>query len=532
MTTTATNTTQPERGEAPMLHIHCPADGRFVGSVPNTTGAEVQAVAAALRQAQAAWEGLGPDGRAVHLRAWRDWFLDNERRLGEMVQAETGKSWNDAAMEPIVGIDVINYFSKHAAEFLAPRKVAPHGPAGAAKRLRLAFRPYPLVGLITPWNGPIGNPILDVVGALLAGAAVLSKPSEFTPLSWTEAVRGWREDVGAPPILACVTGDGTTGAAVVDEVDMVMFTGSARTGRRIAARAGERLIPCSLELGGKDAMIVLADADVDRAASAAAWGSMLNAGQACISVERAYVEAPVYDEFVGKVTAKVQALRVGMDRPGEFAAEIGAIATPAQLDIIEAHVRDALSKGARVLTGGQRRDHGLFFEPTVLVDVDHTMDCMRHETFGPTLPIMKARDEDEAVRLANDSPYGLSASVFTRDAARADRVAGRLEAGAVNINNVLSNFFQLPLPMGGWKESGLGTRLGGANALLKFCRPQAQVSERLNLPAEPYWYPVSRRKATLQARFMRLLGARDWRRRLGLTGGGQPPARSGGAGRS
>jgi acyl-CoA reductase-like NAD-dependent aldehyde dehydrogenase len=501
-----------------MLHIHCPADGRFVGSVPNTTAPEVQAVATALRQAQPAWEDLGPDGRAIHLRAWRDWFLDNERQLGEMVQAETGKAWNDASLEPLFAVDLINYFTKHAAEFLAPRKVAPHGPAGAAKRLRVTFRPYPLVGLITPWNGPIGNPILDVVGALLAGAAVLTKPSEFTPLSWTEAVRGWREDIGAPPILACVTGDGSTGAAVVDAVDMVMFTGSARTGRKIAARAGERLIPCSLELGGKDAMIVLADADIDRAASAAVWGSMFNAGQACISVERVYVEAPVYDEFVTKVTARAQALRVGMDRPGEFGTELGAIATAAQLDIIEAHVRDALSKGARLMTGGQRGDQGLFFEPTVLVDVDHTMDCMRHETFGPTLPIMKVGDEEEAIRLANDSPYGLSASLFTRDPARADRLAARLEAGAVNINNVLTNFFQLTLPMGGWKESGLGTRLG-ANALLKFCRPQAQVSERLNLAAEPYWYPVSRRKATLQARFMRLLGAQDWRRRLGLTRG-------------
>ena len=512
-------TTVEEHVDSGVISVCCPADGRLVGTVPRNSAAEVRAVAANLRRVQPEWEALGPDGRARHLRAWRDWFLDNERRLGEMVQSETGKTWNDAAMEPMIGIDLINYLTKHASEFLAPRKVNPHGPAGAAKRLALVVRPYQLVGLITPWNGPIGNPMLDVVGALLAGAAVLSKPSEFTPLSWMEAVRGWREDIGAPPVLACVTGDGTTGAAVVDEVDMIMFTGSARTGRKIAARAGERLIPASLELGGKDAMIVLADADIDRAASAAVWGSMLNAGQACISVERVYVEAPVYEQFVEKVTAKVAALRIGMDGPGTFEAEIGAIATAAQLDIIEAHVNDAVAKGARILTGGRRREPGLFFEPTVLVDVDHTMDCMRHETFGPTLPIMRVAEEEEAIRLANDSPYGLSASVFTRDAARAQRVAARLEAGAVNINNVLSNLFQLPLPMGGWKESGIGTRLGGANALLKFCRSQAQVAERLNLAAEPYWYPVSRRKALLQARFMRLLGAQDWRRRLGLTRG-------------
>ena len=205
-----------------------------------------------------------------------------------------------------------------------------------------------------------------------------------------------------------------------------------------------------------------------------------------------------------------------MDEPGEYSAEIGAIANAAQLDIIESHVKDAVANGARVLTGGRRRDASLFYEPTVLVDVDHTMDCMRHETFGPTLPIMKVGNENEAVRLANDSPYGLSASVFSRDGARAERVARRLEAGAVNVNNVLSNLFQLPLPMGGWKESGIGTRLGGANALLKFCRPQAQVSERFNLRSEPYWYPVSRRKAVLQGKVMRLLGAGDWRRRLDL----------------
>lgn len=499
------------------IEVRCPADGRLVGTVPDQSREEVAAAAARLRAAQPAWEALGPDGRSVHLRAWRDWLLDNERRLGELVQSETGKSWADASLETALGVDIISYLTKHGAEFLSPRKISAHGPAGASKRMRVVYRPYPVVGLITPWNGPIGNPMLDIIGALLAGATVLTKPSEFTPLSWVEVVRGWDHEIGAPPVLGCVTGMGETGAAVVDEVDMVMFTGSARTGRRIAARCGERLIPCSLELGGKDAMVVLSDADIERASSAAAWGSMLNAGQACISVERVYVEAPVYDEFVAKVTAKVAAVRVGMDAPGAYETEIGAIATAAQLDLIESHVNDALAKGARATTGGRRNGHQ-YFEPTVLVDVDHTMACMRDETFGPTLPVMKVASEDEAIRFANDSVYGLSASVFSSDAERAQRVADRLQAGAVNTNNVLSNLFQLTLPMGGWKESGIGTRLGGANAVLKFCRQQAQVSEKIALKSEVYWFPITKRKAVMQGRAMRFMAAGDWRRKLGLRG--------------
>jgi acyl-CoA reductase-like NAD-dependent aldehyde dehydrogenase len=298
---------------------------------------------------------------------------------------------------------------------------------------------------------------------------------------------------------------------------MIMFTGSTRTGRAIATRAAERLIPCSLELGGKDAMIVLADADLDRAASAAAWGGMMNAGQLCISVERVYVEAPVYDEFVARVTDKIAALRQGTDEPGAFACDVGAMATAAQLEIVERHVRDALEKGAKVTTGGHRRASGLYFEPTVLRDVDHTMACMREETFGPTLPVMRVENEAEAIRLANDSSYGLSASVWSRDAARAQRVAARLEAGAVNVNNVLMNLFQFTLPQGGWKQSGIGTRLGGAGGLLKYCRPQALVEERIPLPSEPFWFPVSPRKNKLIARASRLSGANDWRRKLGLS---------------
>jgi acyl-CoA reductase-like NAD-dependent aldehyde dehydrogenase len=357
--------------------------------------------------------------------------------------------------------------------------------------------------------------MMDVVGALAAGAAVLSKPSEVTPLTWAEAVKGWAE-AGGPPVLACLTGGGAAGAAVVEEVDMVMFTGSVRTGRKIAARAGERLVPCSLELGGKDAMIVLADADVERAAGGAVWGAMMNGGQACISVERVYVEAPVYDEFVAKVVEKVKAVRQGMDAPGAYATEIGAMVTAEQADIVERHVSDALAKGARVLVGGRRGAEGpAFFEPTVLVDVDHSMACMREETFGPTLPIMKVADEEEAVALANDSDYGLSSSLWTKDRRKADRLSRRIEAGSVSLNNALVAVFQLPVPMGGWKQSGVGTRFGGAQGVLKYCRQQSVVAERVALKTEPNWYPIVASKSEFMAKVVRFLGAHDWKRKLG-----------------
>jgi acyl-CoA reductase-like NAD-dependent aldehyde dehydrogenase len=314
-------------------------------------------------------------------------------------------------------------------------------------------------------------------------------------------------------VLANANGGPTSGEAVVDEADMVMFTGSNVTGRKVAVRAAERLIPCSLELGGKDPMIVLADADLERAASAAVWGAMFNAGQTCISVERVYVEAPAYEKFVECVTGKVRELRVGMDPAGSYTSEVGALTTAAQLATVERHVQDALAKGARALVGG-RRGAGTFYEPTVLVDVDHSMACMREETFGPTLPIMRVDNEDEAVTLANDSPYGLSASVWSADPKRATSVARRLEAGAVNINNVLGNTFHFNLPMGGWKGSGIGSRAGGATGMLKYCRSQAQVSERVRMRREPYWYPIRPFKARLIVRGARIFGATDWRRRL------------------
>ncbi|HEX9834958.1 MAG TPA: aldehyde dehydrogenase family protein, partial [Mycobacterium sp.] len=372
------------------------------------------------------------------------------------------------------------------------------------------------VGIITPWNYPLGMPMLDVPQALMAGAAVLSKPSEETPLAWAEVVRGWNEEIGAPPVLACATGRGGTGRAVVDVVDMVQFTGSSETGRQIGIRCAERMIPASLELGGKDAMIVLSDAPMERTVGGAIWAGLFNSGQSCVSVERIYVEEPVYEEFTSRIVEEVNKLRQGHDAPGSFSADIGALANEAQMAIVERHVADAVAKGARVLTGGSRAEHGLFYPPTVLVDVDHTMACMREETFGPLLPIMKVASENEAIELANDTDYGLGGSVWTTSRERGERVGARIEAGGVNINNAMMHVFQFPLPMGGWKDSGMGHRMGGADGVRKYCRQQAVVSEKVDLRSETHWYPYSKRKAKVTSMVLRLIEMHDWRRRFGL----------------
>jgi acyl-CoA reductase-like NAD-dependent aldehyde dehydrogenase len=500
---------------APTIEVRSPVDGRVLDRLTEDRPQDVLAAAGRLRAAQPAWEALGVDGRALWLGRWRDWLLDNQDRLTQLIRDETGKALGDASIEVPTTVQTINYFTENAEAFLADERPKPHTLPFVTKRLRLRRRPYQLVGLIEPWNFPLALPAFDGIPALVAGCALLAKPSEVVPLSWREAVRGW-EEIGAPPVLGCVTGAGDVGAAVVEAVDMVHFTGSTATGRIVAKRAAERLIPCSLELGGKDPMLVLADADVQRAASAAVWGGLFNSGQACISVERVFVEAAIYDEFVDEVVKRVSVLRQGPEeRP--YSVDIGAMATDAQVQIVERQVKDALTSGAKALTGGRRRPGaGRYFEPTVLVGVDTEMACMREETFGPLLPIVRVADAEEAIRLANQTEYGLSASVFSRDVRRAEQVAERLEVGAVNLNNVIVNGFQFPLPMGGWKESGIGARAGGAAAVRKYCRAQAIVSDRLEPRTDISWYPYTPLKAAIQARAIRLLGARDLRRRLGL----------------
>ena len=295
---------------------------------------------------------------------------------------------------------------------------------------------------------------------------------------------------------------------------MVQFTGSTRTGRAIAARAGERLIPCGVELGGKDPAIVLADADLSRAANGIAWGALFNSGQACISVERVYVEAPVYARFVTLLTERVQSIRQGADN-GSYSTDVGGLVTKQQLEIVKSHVQDAAAHGATIASGGKTTGDSGFYQPTILLDVDHSMACMRDETFGPTIPVMKVADEEEAIRLANDSQYGLSATVWTKDIGHGRDIAQRLEVGAVNINDVYSNLFCFPLPQGGWKSSGLGSRLGGPHGIRKYCRQQAITAPRARrLENQLLWYPYSQRRGRTVGALLRLFTARDVRRRL------------------
>lgn len=496
------------------IEIFCPADGRRVGSVPDMGEAEVAAMASRLRAAQPAWQELGPRERGKWLLAWNDWVLDNKRRLLEMVQLEGGKSWGDTSIETLAVTQTLKYVAANGPAALVDDRPRPSGLPNQTKKLRVRHHPYPLVGVISPWNYPMAMPMFDVPFALMAGCSVLSKPSEVTPLSWVEMVKGWKA-IGAPPVLDVATGLGAAGAAVVDVVDMIQFTGSTRTGRKIGARAGERLIPCSLELGGKDPAIVLADADLERAATGVVWGGFFNAGQSCTAIERVYVEAPVHDRFVALVAEKVRALRQGMDAPGSFTADIGSSATETQLELVERHVREAVEGGARALTGGHRTGRGFMYEPTVLVDVDQSMTCVQEETFGPVLPVIKVADADEAVRLANDSVYGLSASIWTKDQDRAAAMADQLRVGAVNVNDCMLNVFQFPVPHSGWQESGVGARFGGTKGFLKYTRDQAYVTSRIEPKTELLWYPYTSFVGGLMSRMVNLLSARDWRRRLG-----------------
>jgi betaine-aldehyde dehydrogenase len=501
---------------AETIEVLNPATGEAVGSVPVDTPETIASTVARVRANQPGWEALGNEGRYRWIGRLRDWILDNLEEVSDTIQAETGKVRGDIASELLYVAELINFYGRNAERFIGEETVRPQSALVASKKLVIRYRPHPVVGVISPWNFPLSMALGDSIPALQAGAAVVVKPSEFTPLSLIEVIDAWKREIGAPDVFDCVLGTGDIGGHLIDGVDCVQFTGSDRTGRKVMARAAETLTPVSLELGGKDPMIVLADADIDRAVNAATFGSMFNSGQVCLSVERIYVEEPLYDEFVAKLTKKVRELRQGSDgRTPE--KDVGAITSPNQRSVIEDHVDDALASGARALTGGKAGDGpGDYYEPTVLVDVDHSMKVMRDETFGPVVGVMKVRDGEEAVQLANDSRYGLAASIFG-ERHRAESMARRIEAGSVNVNDVISNMLAIGVPMGGWKESGIGFR-HGEYGIKKYCRPESIVVTRFSGKNEPSWYPYTKTRQSLVKRAVRAIAARDWKRRLGQRG--------------
>jgi acyl-CoA reductase-like NAD-dependent aldehyde dehydrogenase len=494
------------------IPVENPATGEIIATVPDLGPDAVAAMAADGRAAQPAWDALGLEGRGRILLRAQKWLMDNAKQVIETIVSETGKTYEDAEFAEIAYAgNAFGFWAREAPNYLKDERIKSSQLLAKGKKLQMSYRPLGLIGVIGPWNYPLVNSFGDCIPALAAGNSVILKPSEVTPLTSLLMVEGLRE-CGLPEhVLQIATGRGATGAALIEEVDMIMFTGSTATGRKVAEAAAKRLIPVSLELGGKDPMLVLRDADVERAANVATYYSMQNGGQTCISIERVYVEEPVYDEFVSKVAEKVRALRVGRS-DGFGSTDVGAITFPKQLEIIKDHVADAVAKGAHLLTGGHEiQGAGRFFEPTVLVDVDHSMKCMTEETFGPTLPIMKVADEEEAIRLANDSPYGLGASVFTRDTERGAAVARRLEAGAANVNDAMVNYTVLELPMGGAKASGLGSR-HGAGGIRKYCAQQALVvTPRLALKREPHMFPYRARTSRLVAGLFKFLYGRGRR---------------------
>ncbi|HLL75106.1 MAG TPA: aldehyde dehydrogenase family protein, partial [Pyrinomonadaceae bacterium] len=461
--------------------------------------AEVGAAVARAREAQGGWGARSFGERAAVFMRAREIILAELDEIASLIAREAGKPAAEAvAMELVPSLDLMRHFARETGRMLRPQRIPIGQYELMGRRSRLVFRPVGVVGIISPWNFPWATPLGEVVMALMAGNTVVLKPSELTPLVGVK-VGDVLGRAGLPEgALEIVTGDGRTGAALVESnVNKIMFTGSVATGRRVAEAAARNLVPCVLELGGKDPMIVLEDADIEAAARAAVWGAFANCGQACASVERCYVHESIAQEFTERVVARARALRQGPGCGEEGSCDVGAMSSERQREIVEEHLRDAVARGARVLAGGGRgRETGYFMQPTVLTNVDHTMEVMREETFGPLLPLMTFKTEDEAIRLANDSPYGLTASVWTRDVPRGERIAERVEAGTVMVNEVLYTHGIAQTPWGGVKLSGIGTT-HGRSGLMELVHAKHVHTNRLARFHDLWWFNYTPRAASL-----------------------------------
>ncbi|HEX9425122.1 MAG TPA: aldehyde dehydrogenase family protein [Pyrinomonadaceae bacterium] len=494
----STQTLPAENKRAGEIVSYDPATGEEIGRAPLCSAEDVEQAVRRARAAQPAWARLSFRQRSRVILAARKLMLAERNEIARLVSRETGKPAAEAvSMEIVPTLDAMHYFAHASENLLRPQKIdiGQYGLMGRSSTI--VFRPLGVIGIISPWNFPLATPADEVVMALMAGNAVVLKPSELTPLIALKLGDIFSRSSLPPGLFEVVTGDGSTGAALIDaRVDKIMFTGSVATGKRVAEAAAKYLTPVVLELGGKDPMIVLEDADIGNAARGAVWGAFANSGQACASVERCYVQESIAPEFIQRVILETRTLKQGLGT--EEAVDIGAMSNERQLQIVSDHVKDAEQRGANVLAGGRRaaKPDGFFYEPTVLTNVDHDMTIMREETFGPVLPVMTFKTEAEAIKLANDSVYGLTASVWTKNIARGRRIAEQIEAGTVMVNEVVYTHGIAQTPWGGVKESGYG-RTHGRMGLLELVQPQHIHVNRISFLPDLWWFRYSPKAAKL-----------------------------------
>ncbi len=471
-----------------------PASGDVVGTYPMHTADDVNAAVTRARGAAGWWRDLGYQGRGKRLRAWRRLLVRRSDELADLMHRENGKLVDDAVSEVMLAAEHLSWATAHAPRVLGRHHVAP-GMLAMNHTASVTYVPYGVVGVIGPWNYPVHTPLGSISYALAAGNALVFKPSEYAP-----AVGAWLADTFASvvpeqPVFHLVTGFGDTGAALCRAgVDKLAFTGSTATGKKIMAACAETLTPVLIECGGKDALIVADDADLDAAVDATVWGGMSNAGQTCAGVERVYAVASVYDEFVARVSRAAGLIQAG--------TQYGPMTMPGQVDVVRRHISDALARGGRAVVGGPDSVQPPYIQPVVLVDVPEDSAAVQEETFGPTVTITRVQDVNEAVERANANPYGLGGAVFS--AGHGEEIAERLSCGMVSINSVIAYATVPGLPFGGVRSSGFG-RIHGADGLREFAWPRAVTHLRYPPPIKALTF---RRTPRDVARLKRLIKAR------------------------
>ena len=507
--------TETKIGAGATIVSYNPATGEALAELPCATPEEIRSAVVRAKAAQPRWQATPVSQRIVVLRCFQELLRVRRDDVARLICREAGKPAAEAlATEVLVVLDAVEFCIRNLHRFLRDRPVPHANLAMKTKRGKLVQEPYGVIGIIAPWNYPFSTPALETIQALAAGNAVVLKPSEFTPLVAKELERMFHTAGLDPALLQVVIGEGAVGAALLESpIDKLIFTGSVATGKRVGETAARRLLPVVLELGSKDPMLVLDDANLDVASSGAVWFAFMNAGQTCVSLERCYVHRTIYEPFLQKCQERIAKLRVGNGIGSDV--EIGPMIHERQLKIVETQVNDAVRRGARLLAGGKRLTElgPNFYTPTLLADVTNDMLIMQEETFGPVLPVAAFDSDEDAIRLANDSEFGLAASVWTRDRRRGEAVAEKLKAGAVMVNDMISCFGIAEAPHGGFKQSGIG-RAHGEMGFQEMVQTKYIDVDLMPGVRKPWWFGYSRQYQESMGGFLDFLFARKLSARL------------------